>query len=63
MKQKRKPRGARVKWMKCDCPSPVAFGLFMRCPTCSFLFRDDPPVPLQNTPIVPGGQVCPYTDL
>jgi hypothetical protein len=42
MKPKRKPRGARVEWMKCDCPSPIAFGLFMRCPTCGFLFRDEP---------------------
>jgi hypothetical protein len=53
MKTKRKPRGAQVEWMKCDCPSPVAFGLFMRCPACSFLFRDDLP------PRTPSQQAAP----
>lgn len=48
MKKERKARGARVEWMKCDCPSPIAFGMFLRCPTCSFLFREDPPVPREK---------------
>jgi hypothetical protein len=42
--KRRKARGARVEWMKCDCPRPGAFGLFLRCPTCGFLFRGDPPL-------------------
>jgi hypothetical protein len=45
MDQKRRAaRGARVEWMKCDCPSPTEFGLFLRCGECGFLFRDGPPL-------------------
>lgn len=37
---KRRSTKADREWVTCPCDAPVSHGLFMRCPTCGFLFHD-----------------------
>ncbi len=51
MTRKKQRNGSKPDWMTCTCDAPAAHGIFMRCPTCGFQFRDGAvrSVPRPNT--------------
>lgn len=39
-RSKKRSTKADRDWITCTCDAPVSYGLFMRCPTCDFMFHD-----------------------